>query len=87
MGEKLVSHFEENFKSKPPFVPQDWSTPVLHYPGRSEATGSLQEPGQQVRPPETSPQSPVLGERRSSLAGASRPVDLAVSSATVLSGL
>lgn len=23
VGEKLVSHFEENFKSKPPFVPQD----------------------------------------------------------------
>lgn len=60
---------------------------VLHYPGRSKATGSLPEPVQQVRPPETCPQSPVLGERHSSLAGASCPADLAVSSATVLSGL
>ena len=28
VGKKLLSHFEENFKSKPPFVPQDWG-PLL----------------------------------------------------------
>lgn len=50
---------------------------VLHYPGQSEATGSLPaQPVQQARPPETCLRSPVLGERCSSLPGASCPVDL-----------
>ena len=28
VGEKLLSHFEENFKSKPPFIPQDRGPPL-----------------------------------------------------------